>query len=254
MATQGRRVTFRLVPVDPEDLLDAAKTIATGEVSCCHWLTDWVQPATFLEWARRGLQEGDERGLSDAITYAKRSAACRIDTLTLYNHLAVLARAKYPVKIEALRELGIDALDVVQELVFEPRNDLEHAYQTPRLAAARHAVDVAELFLKVTEAEYQRASIVAVHWNLMCSFSSSTQMEFHGFADHPMLFVDVFDKTPRAGIVDPVHGETRAADLPRFTKEQAITLARILRGNYPAPSVSVREVGFYRILKMFVGF
>lgn len=120
-----------LVPILPVDLLDAARTIRIGHIRSCDWLPRWAPALTFLKWARRGLLEGDDYGLSNAIGYAKKSVACRIDEILRSYHLKALSRAKYPSKMEALNELGVSIPQIVGELVIDPRNELEHQYQMP---------------------------------------------------------------------------------------------------------------------------
>lgn len=111
--------------------------------------------------------------------------------------------------------------------MFDPRNAVEHDYLPATSADAQRAVDIAELFVGATEAEYQRQSIVAVSWNM-----SGGSPEFPPFRDRPMLFIDVFEQPPAAKIVDPRAGEVRAATLTAFSVEQAIELATYLRKNY----------------------
>jgi len=161
--------TLAATSTAPEDLLDAARTMPPGDIATCDWLSDWVPATIFLDWARRGLTEADGYGLSNAVTYAKRAAACRIDVLLQYNHLVPFSRSMFPEKITALRRVGLSIPDVVHELVIDPRNAVEHNYQLPDPETARHAVGVAELFVGATDAEYQRSSIVAVGWNVMGS-------------------------------------------------------------------------------------
>jgi hypothetical protein len=123
--------TLATTTIAPEDLLDAVRTIPLGEVATCDWLSHWVPATVLLQWADRGLAEGDGYGLSNAVTYAKRAAACRIDLLLRYNHLLPFARSAFPAKVSALRQVGIGIPDVVHELVIDPRNALEHNYDIP---------------------------------------------------------------------------------------------------------------------------
>lgn len=251
---------LRTVPVAPEDVLDAGRTILPGDSSTCNWLAHWASPATTGEWARRGLAEGDAYGLSNAIAYAKRAAACRIDVLVQYNHLTRLARLNYPSKVAGLRQVGLVVPDVVQELVIDPRNDLEHGYQVPDGDVARHAVEVSDLFLRATQDEYERGSIVAVGWNAMGSHGIADGREFiqfREFSDRPMLFIDVFDDPAMAKIVDPTAKEVRLAELHSFTEDQAVALATLLRRGYSsagAHSISGRGPRYYREMKRQAGF
>lgn len=251
---------LRNVPIDPDDLLSAAKTVSLTEISTCGWLGHWVSSATFSDWAKRGLAEGDAHGLSNAIAYAKRAAACRIDVLVRYNHLAWAAHANYPAKLAALRLVGLEIPDVVQELVIEPRNDLEHEYQPADGAIARHAVGISDLFLKATKDDYESGSIVALGWNVMGShaFKDGRELvQFREFGSRPMLFIDVFSDPPAAKIVDPGQNETRAAELRAFTQAQSVSLARLLRTglvSLGSCSVSGRGPTYYSEMKRQGGF
>lgn len=251
---------LRNTSISPDDLLDAAKTIPLGEICTCNWLAQWVSPATSGEWAQRGLKEADAYGLSNAISYAKRSAACRIDVLIRYNHLTRLIRVNYPSKIDGLRKVGLEIPDVVQELVIDPRNELEHGYELPNGDVARHAVGVSELFLRATEAEYERSSTIAVGWNAAGShgFANGREyVQFREFINRPMLFIDVFDNPPTAKIVDPVNQEVRSVALQSFTEDQAIRLAQLLRSNYlysGSRSITGRGPTYYQEMKRQAGF
>jgi hypothetical protein len=245
---------FELAPISPQDLLDAGRTIPIGEIATCNWLGDYVPSAEFLHWARRGLTAGDAQGLSDAITYAKRAVASRIDALVLFNHLRPFLRSTYPRKMEALDQLGLEVPDVVHDLVIDPRNDLEHEYSWPQANTARHAVGIADLLLRATQSEYDRTSIVAVQWNINGSQLISPSGEvvtFQGFGPRTMLFIDVFEEMPAAKIVDPTVPEIRSVALASFDEEQALSLAELLRRNYSGShlSQSGRGPSYYREMK-----
>ena len=244
--------------ITAEDLLDAARTVPLGDIATCDWLSHWVPAKVFLDWARRGLTEADGYGLSNAVSYAKRAVACRIDALLQYNHLAPFSRAGFPKKIAALRKVGVTIPEVVHELVIDlvmdPRNAVEHNYQLPHLEAASHAVGVAELFVGATDSEHQRASIVAVAWNVLGSQLLTPEREsiqFREFRDRPMLFIDVFDEPHAAKIVDPKNSEIRSADLLSFSEEQSVKLSQLLRSNYAHGSLSSRGAGrtFFQEMK-----
>lgn len=246
------------VNITADDFLDAARTIPLGEVSTCDWLTEWLSAATFLEWAKRGLRERDPYGLSNAICYAKRSACCRLDLLLRYNHLTPFMRANYPDKINALERVGIDVRRVVHELVIDPRNELEHHYRAADEAVASHAVDIADLFLRATDAERQRSSIVAVNWNVVTRglVRGKERVDLREFSERPMLFMDVFEEPPKAKVVDPGDGHVRFAELQSFSRDQAVTLAKLLRSSYSQGSLSVHGAGssYYLEAKRQMGF
>src|SRR5262245_15594338 len=139
--------TLSCTKVAAQDLLTGAQLIRVNQASTCSLNRNWTVPATYLEWARRGYREGDEHGLANAITYAKRAACCRIDRLIHNYHLQRFHRTKFPVKIQALEGLGIPVPGVIQELIINPRNELEHDYVPADSRTARHALEIAELFL-----------------------------------------------------------------------------------------------------------
>jgi hypothetical protein len=239
--------------------LDAARTILLGSISTCDWLYHWVPAATFLEWAQRGLREGDAYGLSNALCYAKRAACCRIDLLLQYNHMAPFFRANYPAKIDALKQVGVLIPDIVHQLVIDPRNESEHNYRHPDVEMTRHAVGVAELFVRATEVERARSSIVAVNWNAMGSHVLTSEREYVNFREfnpNPMLFVDVFAAPATAKIVDPANREIRYVELEAFTRSQTIELAGLLRDNYSQGSLSTsgRGPSYYQEMKKQAGF
>lgn len=251
--------TLTAVSISADDLLDAARTIPLGDICICDWLYRWIPATTFLEWAQRALQAGDAYGLSNAICYAKRTAACRIDSLLQYNHLAPFFRSNYPVKIDALVQIGLSIPDVVHELVIDPRNEIEHNYQSPTERVARHAVGIAELFVRATDAEHERSSIVAVSWNVMGSHALASGREFvnfREFSNKSMLFLDVFDEPHAAKIVDPENDEIRSAEFTSFSGAQAMELAQLLRKNYSQGSCSRYGRGptYYQEMKRQGGF
>jgi hypothetical protein len=251
--------TFRTEAIAPQDLLDAARTIRMGSIRTCPWLQRWIPATKFVEWARRGLAEGDEYGLSNALMYAKRAVAGRIDALVLYNHLAPFARVDYHRKVRALQQIGVSVPGIVHDQVIEPRNEAEHEYQVTDRRTAQHASEIAELFVAATNAEYERSSIVAVDWNVMGSQAIGPfgeRVAFREFGNSPMLFVDVFDVVHTAKIVDPSAGEIRYARLDDFTDEEAIDFARLLRENYSQLSFSGWGAGstFFEEMKRQGGF
>lgn len=246
--------TLRTQEITPDELLGAARTIPKGDISTCSWLDHWVPVTKYLEWMHRGLQEGGEYGWSNAIMYAKRAVANRIDVLVRYNHLAPFAHAGYDEKAKGLRELRIRVPDVIGHLVFDPRNDAEHEYETPDQGKARDAADIAHLFVEATEREYERSSIVALGWNVstMRMIGANGQsVDTEVFGERPMLFIDVFDEPHAAKIVDPSGGEIRYAPLDSFDRTQAIALAKILRASYDSGNYYARGLGGTHWVKKF---
>jgi hypothetical protein len=250
---------LRTSKVDAADILSAAATIRATNANTCYLNHEWTLPATFLDWARRGFTESDAYGLANAITYAKRAAASRIDRLIRNYHLSRLHSANFPRKIEALKEIGIQIPSVIQELIIDPRNELEHNYGPADADVARRAIDIASLFLDSTNDEDNRESVIALNMNILYSHSSNgaeNKVTFNGWSGKPMLFIDIFDAPQAVKIVDGKNGDLQYTELSTFSQQQAIQLARILRSHFLLPNhVSSGTDGyFYTELKRQAGF
>lgn len=248
----GTGLTHRAI--DPEDLLSRARTIRADNASTCSLNENWLAPSVFLTWSRRGLTEADDYGLANAVTYAKRAACCRIDRLLRNYHLSRLHREPFPPKIEVLMEIGIRIPSVVQELIIDPRNELEHRYVAADVDVARHAVEIAELFLSATDDEENCEAIIALNPNILYGHSVSEHRDlvtFNGWSGTPMLFIDVFGDPNAAKIVDGENGEVLYTDLGQFTRQQCIQLARVLNSHR---GTSGESRFFYTELKRQAGF
>src|SRR5206468_2529924 len=88
-------------------------------------------------------------------------------------HVFASRNQSYPVRIEALTQIGIRIPSIVRDLVIEPRNILEHTYELPSKRQAQHALDVADLMLRATDSEDSRGIIVALNWRVLGSYSCS---------------------------------------------------------------------------------
>jgi len=227
--------TFTITSITPDDLLDAAATIPLGRFVTCDWLDHWIPAFIFLDWGLRGLEEGDDNGLTNAVSHAKRAVGCRIDMLLQYNHMTPFIHDNYPEKINALREIGVKIPNVVHELVISPRNELEHMYEQPSNDSAKHAVGIAELFLHATEPERKVNSIIATGWNVLSNHVNDSKrqyIEFIGFRkDTTMLFVDVFENHRKVKVIDAENQEIRSIRLDSFSRPQSTKLAQLLRKN-----------------------
>ena len=73
----------------------------------------------------------DDWRLVSTVAYAKRAVCCVIDTLILIHHLEYAKKCNYPVKIDGLTSIGIDVDNIIQELIIDPRNEMEHKYKVP---------------------------------------------------------------------------------------------------------------------------
>ena len=232
---------FTVKRVEPADLISAAKTIPAHDARWCYWLADrWLPAERYLEWAQSSIGQSDELSLSNAVTYAKRAVCRRLDGLVLYNHLHSLIRNSYREKTQALEQIGIPVSDIVHDLVIEPRNSVEHEYSLPTEGGARHAVQLAQLVLGATENEADRDSIVALNSNLLYRSETvagrGTSVQFTGFSDRPMLFLDVFEERPEAKVVLPADQEIMLSELDLFSEDEAIELATAVRKHYSLPN------------------
>src|SRR4051812_25601786 len=92
--------------VDPEDILDALKTIGgRADWSVNLIPEDWLPAETLYQWAEIGLNNDHPLGMDIAFTYAKRAVCRRIDGLLLHNYCGKYERANYPQKIDILKEI-----------------------------------------------------------------------------------------------------------------------------------------------------
>ena len=240
-----------------QDFLTAARAIRANNANTCSLNRHWTKPATYLEWARRGFRDADDYGLANAITYAKRAACCRIDRLIHNYHLQRLHRASFPEKIQALERIGIDIPSVIQELIINPRNELEHDYVPADAGTARRALDIAMLFLTATDSVDSQESIIALNMNMLYTHAinhGEERVTFDGWSKGAMLFMDIFAEPQTAKIVDGEHREVRYVELAKFTRQEAIELASILHGPY---SLQNRSGGaspfFYTEIKRLAG-
>lgn len=227
----------------PGALLDAIKHSTIGSTPYLSWFREkrsslfdeWVSAETYMEWAQAGLAQNNPNGFDTALTYAKRAACRRIDAFLAYNHLGKFDRKSYPEKCDLLRGLGINILSIVHELAIDPRNESEHRYQAIDEKTARHAVEVASLFIDATKEEAKRGAVVALNWNIEVRNKEeegrwvSTVI---GYKEFPMLLIDIFQSPQRAKFVRPAEAEVEFAELERFSKDEAIELAKLLRQHY----------------------
>ena len=246
--------------VAAQDFLTAARAIRADHASTCALNSHWTKPATYLEWSRRGFRDADDYGLANTITYAKRAACCRIDRLIHNYHLQRLHRGSFPEKIQALERIGIGIPSVIQELIINPRNELEHDYVPAEPATARRALDIATLFLTATDSVDSEESIIALNMNVQYAhpFNLKTGEErvtFNGWSKGVMLFMDIFAEPQTAKIVDGEHGELRYVELAKLTRQEAIELAGVLRSHYSLQNRGSRGANpfFYTEIKRLAG-
>lgn len=140
--------------VSPQDILDAMANITPSPLQfSTRFTASWESPQTYLQWAQDCLVRGDAFGWDAAVCFAKRAVGRQIDGLLVRNHLQRSLFATYPKKMEVLKVLDYDLPDVVHELIIEPRNESEHDYRPCNARQAKHAYEIAKLFLRDIDPE-----------------------------------------------------------------------------------------------------
>lgn len=232
--------TYTTTEIKPADIISGVETLrdATTIQKCYDFEEkNTVSSDTYLEWAQRGYEEGTDYGLSSCISNAKLAVCSKLDKLLILNHLSKILKKTYPHKIDVLEKIGISIPSVVHELIIEPRNDLEHGYALPDQRCARNALGVAKLAISGISDEF--GNIVALNWTAIMDikiagespteFPGWNNKEFPHWGNRTILFVDVFDETPKALLIDEASQEIRFANLDAFSVDEAITFAKMLR-------------------------
>jgi hypothetical protein len=226
--------------VSAQDILSGARTLPIRwdryEIDLTSQLTS---SATYMEWARECLARNSGFGWDAALCYAKRATCRELDAFIICNHLGCFLGAPYPRKIELLSKVGLSIPHTVHDLIIDPRNDVEHSYKSPTMVQARHAVEIAELFIGATHDERKRHAIIAISWSISIRVERSTvppsyeRIEFTLTRQHsPMLLVDVCTPDHQVMILHPQDEEILACRLCDFTGDETVELAKLLRQYY----------------------
>jgi len=101
----------------------------------------------FLDYAENDLASNSEAGNVNALTNAKRAIDCQIEQLI--KSLGLKKAKQFPKKIEQIKEIGLIAPRILVK-VNQIRNLLEHEFVNPDRHQAEDAVDVATLFVKLS--------------------------------------------------------------------------------------------------------
>lgn len=263
---------YTMTQITPLDVISGVETLK-DTATIQKWLDfeeekDVISSNTYLEWAQNGFDEGSDSGLSSCISHAKLAVRSMLDKLLIQNHLNKILGKNYPFKINTLKEIGILIPSVVHKLIIEPRNELEHKYAKPNLELAENALGVARLAVGGISDKF--GNIIALNWAAIMNLKwGETPTEFPGWNNNEfpqsgnttILFVDVFDETPKALLIDEVSQEIRFAYLDAFSNNEAITFSQVLRsidqhgkggrGNYR--QMSSYGATIYRNLKTLAG-
>jgi len=106
----------------------------------------------YLQFAKQDLEDGKtSRHLINSISNAKRALHLRLEDLCLGFGSGDLKKLKrFPQLLEYVRSCGVVSPNVLDRLN-KLRNEVEHYYETPKLADVEIFVDVTELFLVATD-------------------------------------------------------------------------------------------------------
>lgn len=238
-------VNWKRENIEPADILTGIKTIY-GTTVWTHPQTPerWQPAETLYGWAASAMTSDHEFGWDIALSYAKRAVCRRIDGFLHNNWLAQLGGRKYPEKIAILREIGIPIPGIVQRLVIETRNEIEHDYRSATREEAVDAIDLAHLMLTATAIEVPREPVVVAGGTIAASQaikSSEPRFEYHTINDlgaDPIVFVDFLESPTLVKLVYPADSEIRFAKLNSFRQDEAVELVNRLRSYPPSAPIS----------------
>jgi hypothetical protein len=182
-----------------------------------------------------------------------------MDGLLAHNHFGCFHGSNNQKKSEYLAALKVPGLALVRDLVIDPRNDIEHAYELATADQARRACELAELFLGATDQEAATPAILARGWNVNFRETRSVVpgkechiIQLDLTKDHaPMLLILGYPDAPEVLVTLPREETLRTCPLKDFAPDQVLKLNATLR-EWPKPnsfcSRSV-EPDFLAILK-----
>jgi hypothetical protein len=123
-----------------------------------------VTSEEFLTWAQQDIKGGNNRGIANALTNAKRALHARIDEI-LYS-VRVRYANDWPdipntdTKLNVLKHINIITTDIANVLT-NRRNDLEHRYILPPLAQVRADVQTCCLWLDSLKSHFTTQIVIA---------------------------------------------------------------------------------------------
>lgn len=107
-----------------------------------------IRSREFISYANKDLETEEKRGLIGALKNVKSAIDCQVDAI-----LKVLGLKKgrnFPQKAEQINQLGLLAPRVLKRIV-TMRNRLEHDFSLPERHQLEDAVDIATLFVEITD-------------------------------------------------------------------------------------------------------
>jgi len=126
-----------------------------------------ISPKDFLRYSKEDLNSGNDRGIINALSNAKRAIDCLIDDILSYYGVDYLNISKSFEPFVNYFEFKDDIpykLKIIQSLNLAPgfiiakyrnlRNKLEHLYKIPSYDEVKEAIDIAELFIRSIEGHF----------------------------------------------------------------------------------------------------
>lgn len=101
----------------------------------------------FVNYAETDLSHETDAGNVNALSNAKRAIDCQVDQLIVL--LGLKKEKSFPKKLSHLKSIGLIAPRILEK-VNKTRNMLEHEFVHPERSQSEDAVDVATLFVKLT--------------------------------------------------------------------------------------------------------
>ena len=119
-----------------------------------------LSPEEFLAQAESDFEIGGQSALLNSITNAKRAIQCQIDQWVLALGLNAVQKKK---KIELLNQIGYAPR--IFKKVMDSRNLLEHEYKTPTIQDVEDALDLAWLFVSMSNTTIIPISFILANQN-----------------------------------------------------------------------------------------
>jgi len=247
-----KKWTWAAQKINPEAMLDAAETISTDNSWFEAYLdADWCGATSYLSWASQAFEMENDFGWDATVCYAKRAVCRAIDGFMISNHCGNFLHKTYPDKLAIVNEIGVEVPDVVHDLIIDPRNEIEHSYEVATKQNARHAVQIARMFLKTVEADSRRGAIISLGKHLSSrseiSHKPGEEREIYEFElredASPMLFIDCRSyETHQVLLLRPKDSELLHCPIVDFKIETLKPFVKVLRKQYAGPNHAHSEL------------
>lgn len=112
-----------------------------------------LTPRQLFAFATQDFREKYNHHLVNALSNVKRAIECQLDSLLVAFSLFDRAAKEdwsLPKKVDLIERLGIVAPDILKR-INRKRNLLEHEYSSPQINDVEDALDVARLFIELTD-------------------------------------------------------------------------------------------------------